>query len=529
MAYWYSVNQWRGYSIFILPLIEEGEKMYETLKKTLEKLAGDDSVLEHPAETQEKTLLRILKKNATTLFSKKHSLDEIGSVDAYINRMPICKYDDFRPYIELMKQQQENVLVVGDFPRWVRTSGTSSSQPKLYPFTIESIESAGQILSKLMLSVPDDESEERVLLSGKMLMVVADVITGYIQEKPVGYISGVAAHDIQDLEGLAGMISPPQDILAMQEWETRWLEMARHASKELITMSVSTPPILLSYFKKITSDYQSELNTPDDIRDLWPDVMLIAGAGVKMSLYEKKFREVLGDQVRCREFYCASEGFFAYQKDDNEGLTPVLDYIFYEFIPLEEWRSVLLKGEDYRTCQFTRLTYDQVRHNTDYIIVVTTPSGLYSYIIGDIIRFLAPDRLVWVGRADLESNVAGEKMNEMHMSMLKKSIETTLGVEITNHVASVQEEPLRYVFAFEFEGEIEFDELVNAVDRSVREANPIYDWLREKNVLQVPDIVTLQKGTFERYFRWKQEQTGSQGQVKPPVFVNPELIEKMKQ
>lgn len=503
--------------------------MYETLKDTLNRLAGDDSVLEHPAETQEKTLFRILKKNTNTLFSKKYSLNEICSVDAYINQMPIAKYDDFRPYIESMKQQHDDVLIAGDFPRWIRTSGTSSSQPKLYPFTREGVESAGQILSKLILSVPDDESEERVLLSGKMLMVVADVITEYIQGKPVGYISGVAAHDIQDLEGLQDLVSPPQHILAMQEWETRWLEMARHASTEQITMSVSTPPILLSYFKKITSDYQPELDTPEDIRELWPNIMLIAGAGVKMSLYEKKFREVLGDQVCCREFYCASEGFFAYQKDEKEGLTPVLEYVFYEFIPLEEWKSVLLRGEDYRTCQFTRLTYDQVSYNTDYIIVVTTPSGLYSYVIGDIVRFVARDRLIWVGRADLESNVAGEKMNEMHMSMLKKSIETTLGVEIANHVASVQEEPLRYIFAFEFEEEIEFDELVDAVDRSVREMNPIYDWLREKNVLHIPDIVTLQKGTFERYFRWKQEQSGSQGQIKPPVFVNPELIEKMKQ
>jgi hypothetical protein len=503
--------------------------MYETLKKRLKNLAGDDSVLEHPAQVQEKTLLHILKRNTRTLFSRTHSLDEITSMEEYGHRMPISTYADYKPYIDMMKCQKENVLVAGDFPRWVRTSGTSSSQPKLFPFTQESIESAGQILSKLILSVPDNEAEERRLLSGKMLMVVADVITGYIREKPVGYISGVAAHDIQGLEGLNTLISPPQHILAMEEWEARWLEMARYAVKKSVTMSVSTPPILLSYLKKITSDYQCELNTPDDIRDLWPDMMLIAGAGVKMSLYEKKFKEVLGDQVRCREFYCASEGFFAYQRDDREGLTPVLDHIFYEFIPLEEWKSVLMEGGDYRTHHFTRLTYDQIQFNTDYILVVTTPSGLYSYVIGDIISFTGQDRLVWVGRADLESNIAGEKMNEMHMSMLKKSIETTLGVEIANHVASVQEDPLRYVFAFEFEEDIEFKELIDTVDNSVREINPIYDWLREKNVLKVPDIVTLQKGTFERYFRWKQEKTGSQGQIKPPVFVNLELIEKIKE
>jgi hypothetical protein len=293
-------------------------------------------------------------------------------------------------------------------------------------------------------------------------------------------------------------------------------------------MSCSTPPILLSYFKRISNEYSDVLNLPRDITEIWPDLALITGAGVKMSLYENQYKNLLGDHVCCREFYCATEGFFAYQKDRTEGLVPILDHIFYEFIPLVEWNQCLEHGDDYRTYEFTRLPYWQVRCNEDYVLVITTPAGLYSYVIGDIVQFVSPDRIAWVGRIGWESSVAGEKFNEMHMSMLRQSVESTMGIEITNQMAAVKEDPLRYVFAFEFDGTMEMGEAIDTVDKSLRDVNSIYDRLRKMNILKTPDIVTLQKGAFDRYFQWKQKQTGSLGQVKPPVFASADLVEELE-
>jgi hypothetical protein len=503
--------------------------MQETLLQTLARLAGDDRALGHPGEVQEEVLLGILKKNQNTLFARKYALDEIDSATAYVRRMPLMKYDDMKPYIEQMKAGATHILLAEDFPRWAQTSGTTSSEPKLYPFPWEVIEDAAHLVCKLMLHAIEEEPERENMLLGKMLFLVADVVTTSIAGKPVGYFSGIVAHDIQKIPGLETMFTPPADVLAMQGWEARWLEMARCASRENVTMAVSTPPILLSYFKKITDEYRPVLDVPENIKELWPNMTLIIGAGVKMSLYEKKFKEILGDQACCREFYAATEGVFAYQKDAREGMEPIIDRIFYEFIPLHEWQAARADGEDYRTYEFTRLLYDQVKLNEDYILVITSPIGLYNYVIGDIVRFIARNRIIWVGRAEFESNIAGEKMNEMHMSMLKKSVESTMGVEIANQVASVQEDPLRYVFAFEFEGNVDLTELIETVDKSTRELNPIYDWLREKNVLKYPEIVKLPRGAFDRYFRWKQEQTGTLGQIKPPVFASRDLIEKLKE
>ncbi len=494
--------------------------------KTLENLAGDDSALEHPDEVQEEVLLGILRRNRDTLFARQYSLDEVDSVDAYRKKMPIMMYSDFKPYIEKMKSGMSHVLLAEDFPRWAQTSGTLSS-PKLYPFPAEMAEYFGQTLAKIILGCIEEEPDRARILLGKMLMVVADVVTRHIAGKPVGYISGIVSHDVQCIAGTDNMFTPPCDILAMESWEARWLEMARTASRENVTMSCSTPPILLSYFKRISNEYSDALDLPREIIEIWPDFTLITGAGVKMSLYERQYQNIVGDHVCCREFYCATEGFFAYQKDRTGGLIPILDHIFYEFIPLEEWNTCLQEGGDYRTYEFTRLPYGQVECNRDYVFVVTTPTGLYSYVIGDIVKFVNPDRIAWVGRIGWESSVAGEKLNEMHMSMLRQSVESTLGVEITNQIAAVREDPLRYVFAFEFDGAMDVNEAIDAVDKSLRETNSIYDRLRKMNILKRPDIVALQSGAFDRYFQWKQKQTGSLGQVKPPVFASSELMDEL--
>lgn len=501
--------------------------MDKRLLQNLENLAGDDSSLEEPEKVQERVLSKILRKNQNTLFARTYGFEEIDSVDAYVKKIPIAKYEDFKPYIQEMKSGTPGVLLAEDFPRWAQTSGTTSS-PKLFPFPAEMAEAFGQTLAKIMLSCIEEEPERRKILQGKMLMVVADVVTHYVTGKPVGYISGMVSHDVQKIGGMDHLFTPPCEVLSMENWEARWLEMARSASQENVTMTCSTPPILLSYFKRITNEYSSVLGLPEDIQEIWPDMTLITGAGVKMTLYEKQYQHILGDQVCCREFYCATEGFFAYQKDKKEGLTPILDHIFYEFIPLEEWNHCEEEG-DYRTHEFTRLTYAQTRCHEDYVLVLTTPAGLYRYVIGDIVRFVQPDRITWAGRIGRESNVAGEKFNELHMSMLRQSMEATLGIEITNQMAAVKEDPLRYVFAFEFEGNVDVKEAIEAVDRSLRDVNSIYDDLRKKNVLKCPDIVTLQKGAFDRYFQWKQKEKGSQGQIKPPVFANINLIDELKQ
>ena len=86
-----------------------------------------------------------------------------------------------------------------------------------------------------------------------------------------------------------------------------------------------------------------------------------------------------GPPFTLAESYAASEGYIAYGDPMLGGALQVICHngIFYEFIPVEE------KDKDTPT----RLLADEVVEGRDYIVVLTTTSGLWSHIIGDIIKF----------------------------------------------------------------------------------------------------------------------------------------------
>jgi hypothetical protein len=103
------------------------------------------------------------------------------------------------------------------------------------------------------------------------------------------------------------------------------------------------------------------------------------------------------------EVYPASEGFVAVQTERDGGLTLMLDYsIFYEFVPLEDLDEPRPR----------RHTVADVELDRPYAVVLTTPAGLWSYLLGDTVRFTARDplRLVIAGRTRHFVNAFGENV-----------------------------------------------------------------------------------------------------------------------
>ncbi|KAI0225480.1 hypothetical protein L0F63_000598 [Massospora cicadina] len=97
-------------------------------------------------------LVRILERNRPLQYFKDAGLEEalasffdangkvladrVGDlVEAYRSRVPLTTYADYKPYIQRMFHNQELGLLHAKPPDyWVKTSGTTSSSPKLFPF-----------------------------------------------------------------------------------------------------------------------------------------------------------------------------------------------------------------------------------------------------------------------------------------------------------------------------------------------------------------------------------------------------------
>jgi hypothetical protein len=130
--------------------------------------------------------------------------------------------------------------------------------------------------------------------------------------------------------------------------------------------------------------------------------VLIHG-GVAFAPYREAFEHWLGRALAHVEVYPASEGFVAVQTELSGGLTLMLDYgNFYEFVPVE----------DLGHARPRRHTVADVELDRSYAIVLTTPAGLWSYLLGDTVRFTARDplRLVITGRTRHFVNAFGENV-----------------------------------------------------------------------------------------------------------------------
>jgi hypothetical protein len=102
------------------------------------------------------------------------------------------------------------------------------------------------------------------------------------------------------------------------------------------------------------------------------------------------------------ETFPASEGFFAFQdKIDSEGLLLNTDSgIYFEFVPA---------GEIFNDNP-TRLSLADVKVGENYALIVSSNAGLWSYNIGDTVKFvsLAPYRIVVTGRTKHFISAFGE-------------------------------------------------------------------------------------------------------------------------
>ena len=92
----------------------------------------------NPVETQNKVFHHLMKAASNTVFGKAHGFASIQSHKEFVTRVPICDYEELRPYIERVLKGERDVLWTGVPLYFAKTSGTTSGV-KYIPITRASI------------------------------------------------------------------------------------------------------------------------------------------------------------------------------------------------------------------------------------------------------------------------------------------------------------------------------------------------------------------------------------------------------
>ena len=212
------------------------------------------------------------------------------------------------------------------------------------------------------------------------------------------------------------------------------------------------------------------------------------------------------------EGYNASEGFIGIQdKQISEGLLLMLDYgIFYEFIPMTEYKKEILKA----------VPLKDVELNINYALVISTNGGLWRYLIGDVIRFttLSPFRIKIIGRTGSFLNAFGEEL-------VVENTDSALLATCSKYNASIKDYTVAPIFIDVNSGGhqwfIEFTKqpkniqlFKEELDNKLKELNSDYAAKRTKNlILNPPEIILIQNNEF---YTWLKRNNRLGGQHKVP-------------
>jgi hypothetical protein len=205
--------------------------------------------------------------------------------------------------------------------------------------------------------------------------------------------------------------------------------------------------------------------------------------------------------------YPASEGFIATADGaEGAGLRLNLDRgIFFEFVPLEEL------GRD----NPTRHWVETIETGQDYAVVLTTCAGLFSYVLGDTVRFVSrtPPRLLVTGRTSYQLSAFGEHLHGAEIEAALLSVAPGVGEYTVGPVFA----GTRGYHHWLVETEAALD--AAALDAKLAALNADYAAHRDGGQLLAPVVTCLPPGRFNDWMR-AQGKLGGQHKV-PRVIADP--------
>ncbi len=386
-----------------------------------------------PAPTQKALLDDLVAAAARTRFGVAHRFESIRSIADYQARAPLRTYADFKPYWDRVFEGERDVTWPGHPRYFAVTSGTTSigtAGNKYIPLSDEGIHSQFR-MGRDILNFYFSHTHDTDLFCGRFMFLGGST---ELKRHPHGILTG-------DLSGIMALETPlctgflrlpTGRTAAIADWERKLDAVAREASTADVRGIGGTPSWLICVFERVLELRRQAGRPARTLADVWPHLSLLVHGGVNFSPYRATFATLFGKPVTTLEVYPASEGFIGVEDvPGTQDLLLMMDSgLFYEFIPAEEVGGA----------RPARRTVADVETGVDYAIALSTNSGLWSYIVGDTVRFtsLRPHRLRVTGRTQQFLSAFGEHLVVEDVEIAMAAACRAAGAQVQDyHVAPI--------------------------------------------------------------------------------------------
>jgi len=380
-----------------------------------------------PVKSQERLLIRHLRKAQFTSFGQEYNFSKIlrsdDKIKAFQEMVPVHTYESILKWWQLCLEGESSVCWPGKVDYFALSSGTASGTSKYIPVTRTMIKtihrsSVKQILSLAYCDLPQNFYEKDILMLGSSTSLEYNGI--YY----AGDLSGITSKDLPFW--FQPFYKPGREIASTKNWQDKLDLIVQEAHKWDVGAIVGVPAWFQILMERII-----ELHKVKTIHDIWPNLMVFTHGGVAFEPYKKGFESLLGKPLIYLETYLASEGFIAYQaRPENEGMRLLVrGGIFFEFIPFND-DNIDNEGNILQNPKV--LTLKEVEEGQDYVLLLSTCSGAWRYIIGDVVKFTDVENyeIKITGRTKHFLSLCGEHLSVENMNRAIELVSEEFNIRI---------------------------------------------------------------------------------------------------
>ncbi len=461
-------------------------------------------------QAQEEVLLSLLNTAKDTEFGNKYQFSKILN-----SKIPARMFAKKIPYFDYHKLKdewwnrtidgEENITWPGSPNYFALSSGTTGKKSKRIPVTdemINSIRAAGiqQVEALSNFELPASFFSKDIMMLGSSTEL--NERNGHLE----GEISGISASKIPFW--FEGFYKPGKEIAKIDDWDER-VEMICKKAKEFDIGALSGIPSWMELMLEKVIDYHQVKN----IHEVWPNLEVYTSGGVAFAPYEKSFNRLLGKPIMVIDTYLASEGFIAFQeRPETDAMRLVTNNgIYFEFVPFS---PKYINQDGSLKQDAPSVTLANVETNQDYVLLISTVSGAWRYLIGDTIEFTDIERaeIKITGRTKFFLNVVGSQLsvNKMNAALrkLEKEYDSVIS-EFTLSAVRINDKFYHHWYLGTTVSE-ENETLALKLDKLLKDANKNYKVARSK-ALHGVKVTTVSPSIFSD---WSGSQKKKGGQVK---------------
>ena len=456
-----------------------------------------------PEKYQRNTLRQLLERARYTAFGKHYGFsemldEELDFMTAFRKRVPVHNYNKmYDQWWHRCQQGEENVTWPGKVKYFALSSGTSESASKHIPVTQDMIKSIKKVGFKQLYSMTDFKVPPAAFQKG-VLMLGGTTSLFEKGEYYEGDMSGISAKNMP--KWLSSLFyKPGQKISQRPNWEDRIKLIVRNARKWDVGTVCGVPA-----WVQIVMEEVIRYHKVNNIHEIWPNLSIYIHGGVSFEPYRESFKKLLGKPIQFIETYMASEGSFGFQaRPGVPGIKLVLNVgIFYEFVPFNE-QNFDEDGNIRDNAQSVML--HEVDETTNYAVMISTCSGTWRYIIGDVVRFsnAKEHEIVIVGRTKQFLSLCGEHLSIDNMNKAVEIVARKLNIEI--HEFTVAGFPYENLFAHRWyigteTPDVDPEQVKELLDQTLAELNDDYA-VERTSALKEVFVEILHNDTFYEYMR----------------------------